>query len=126
MRNEKEAYDKTTVFEVYISEMHKLENIYKQYDELLTPLCVLLTNKTNAQEKIRILKEYGFSFEEKTEREVDTMCNLSETVYNKGKMDGRFIELSNLVEEGIITLEYAARKIEMTVEEFSNKMETQK
>ncbi|MBQ0064325.1 MAG: hypothetical protein KBT48_01065, partial [Firmicutes bacterium] len=85
---EKEAYDKICIVEMYISKDHDIQKKYEKYDEVLTPLFVLLTNKLSIQDKKRILKEYGFKVDEDLERSLDTMCNLSVGIREEGRCEG--------------------------------------
>ncbi len=61
------------------------------------------------------------------ESEVDDMCNLSQGVaeeaMQKGLQQGRTHILIELVNDGVLTIEKAAEKARMPVEEFRNAME---
>ena len=58
------------------------------------------------------------------ESEVDDMCNLSQGVaeeaMQKGLQQGRTHILIELVNDGVLTIEKAAEKASMSVEEFRN------
>ena len=60
------------------------------------------------------------------ESEVDDMCNLSqgiaEEAMQKGIEQGRTHTLIELVNDGVLTIEKAAEKASMSVEEFRNAM----
>ena len=60
------------------------------------------------------------------ESEVDDMCNLSqgiaEEAMQKGLQQGRTHILIELVNDGVLTIEKAAEKARMPVEEFRNAM----
>ncbi len=60
------------------------------------------------------------------ESEVDDMCNLSQGVaeeaMQKGLQQGRTHILIELVNDGVLTIEKAAEKARMPVEEFRNAM----
>jgi len=60
------------------------------------------------------------------ESEVDDMCNLSQGVaeeaMQKGLQQGRTHALIELVNDGVLTIEKAAEKASMSVEEFRNAM----
>ncbi len=60
------------------------------------------------------------------ESEVDDMCNLSQGVaeeaMQKGIEQGRIHTLIELVNDGVLTIEKAAEKASMSVEEFRNAM----
>ena len=61
------------------------------------------------------------------ESEVDDMCNLSQGVaeeaMQKGLQQGRTHILIELVNDGVLTIEKAAEKARMSVEEFRNALE---
>ncbi len=56
------------------------------------------------------------------ESEVDDMCNLSQGVAEKAMQQGRTHILIELVNDGVLTIEKAAEKASMSVEEFRNAM----
>ena len=66
------------------------------------------------------------------ESEVDDMCNLSQGVaeeamqkgIEKGIEQGRIHALIELVNDGVLTIEKAAEKARMSVEEFKNAMKS--
>ena len=57
------------------------------------------------------------------ESEVDDMCNLSQGVAEEAMQQGRIHTLIELVNDGVLTIEKAAEKARMSVEEFRNAME---
>lgn len=77
---EVENYDKICIILIYLSSKHELHDKYENYDNILTPLALLLTNRvTDVERKKRILHEqYGFEFTEGIEKEMNSMCNLGE------------------------------------------------
>lgn len=64
---------------------------------------------------------------EELEREVLDMCNLSQGVRAEGKAEGRtegkLLMLFDLVRDGSLTIEKAAEKANMTVEQFKAALE---
>ena len=62
------------------------------------------------------------------ESEVDDMCNLSQGVaeeaMQKGIEQGRIHTIIELVNDGVLTIEKAAEKAGMSVEEFKNAMKS--
>lgn len=83
--------------------------------ELLRLLDVLLSSDKKAKEKKEILEsEFNIPMTEKMEEEVEQMCNLSDGVENKGKMK----MLCELVLDNLISLDEAAKRMNMTIEEF--------
>ncbi len=56
------------------------------------------------------------------ESEVDNMCNLSQGVAEEAMQQGRTHILIELVNDGVLTIEKAAEKASMSVEEFRNAM----
>ncbi len=92
-------------------------------NDLLRLLDVLLSSDKKAGEKKVILEnEFDIPMTEKLEAEVEYMCNLSDGVEQKGIEKGTFITLCGLVQDNLLTVEEAAKRIDMTVEEFLNKM----
>ena len=80
-----ETYDKREQIVIYLDKEHDTNKKYQEYDEVLTPLVVLLNNILDYQGKIRIMKEYGFKEIEKEVREVCDYANMLEKEYlNKG------------------------------------------
>ena len=80
-----ESYDKREQIVIYLDKEHDTSKKYQEYDEILTPLVVLLNNILDYQGKIRIMKEYGFKEIEKEVREVCDYANILEKEYlNKG------------------------------------------
>ncbi|BCL58480.1 hypothetical protein DXD88_00900 [Coprobacillus sp. TM10-10] len=80
-----ETYDKREQIVIYLDKEHDTNKKYQEYDEVLTPLVVLLNNILDYQGKIRIMKEYGFKEIEKEVREVCDYANILEKEYlNKG------------------------------------------
>ena len=76
---EKEVYDKGVILVIYLNKEHDLNKKYEVYDELLTPLMVLLNNVLNYKGKQRIIEEYGLNTK-KIESEVKDMCDLGEAL----------------------------------------------
>ena len=80
-----ETYEKREQIVIYLDKEHDTNKKYQEYDEVLTPLVVLLNNILDYQGKIRIMKEYGFKEIEKEVREVCDYANILEKEYlNKG------------------------------------------
>ena len=80
-----ETYDKREQIVIYLDKEHDTNKKYQEYDEVLTPLVVLLNNILDYQGKIRIMKEYGFKEIEKEVRDVCDYANILEKEYlNKG------------------------------------------
>lgn len=75
-------------------------------------------------EKKKILEEeFGVAMNEKLEREVFVMCNLSQGVKAEGISIGEMRMLVQLVRDGDLKIERAAEKAKMTVEQFKKMME---
>ena len=53
--------------------------------ELMTVLSALFSIKKTAEEKMRILQEHSIVVTRKTEERINTMCNLSEGIYEAGR-----------------------------------------
>ena len=92
-------------------------------NSLLKLLDVLLSSDTKAIEKKEILEnDFGIPMTKKMESEVEYMCNLSEGVeqkgIEKGIEKGRISTLCDLVRDNLITIKEAAKRADMTIEEF--------
>ena len=105
----------------------------EEENELLRMLDVLLSSEIHADEKKDILEnEFEIPMTERMEEEVEFMCNLSDGVEQKGIQkgikigieQGAFSALCGLVQDNMITVEEAAKRIGMTVDEFKNKITT--
>lgn len=85
---------------------------------------VLLSSTRSGSEKKKILEEeFGVAMSEELEREVLEVCNLSQGVRQEGIEIGEIRMLVQLVREGDLSLERAATKAKMTVEQFKKVME---
>ena len=102
-------------------------------NSLLRLLYVLLTSDKKASEKKEILEnDFQIPMTEKLEAEVEHMCNLSDGVEQKGIQKGIEIgieqgietALYGLVRDNLLTAELAAKRLDITVEEFQIKMES--
>lgn len=60
---------------------------------------------------------------EELEREVLDMCNLSRGVRAEGRTEGKLLMLFDLVRDDSLTIEKAAEKANMTVEQFKAALE---
>ena len=76
---------------IYLNKEHDLNKKYEVYDELLTPLMVLLNNVLDYKGMQRIIEEYGFDTE-RIESEVKDMCNLGESIALEARNEGKQIE----------------------------------
>ena len=88
---EKEVYDKGVILVVYLNKEHNLDEKYKVYDELFTPLMVFLNNVLDYKGKQRIIEEYGFDTK-KIESEVKDMCDLGESIALEARNEGKQME----------------------------------
>ena len=88
---EKEVYDKGVILVIYLNKEHDLNKKYEVYDELLTPLMVLLNNVLDYKGKQRIIEEYGLNTK-KIESEVKDMCDLGESIALEARNEGKQIE----------------------------------
>ncbi|MDO4677814.1 MAG: hypothetical protein Q4B00_04180 [Eubacteriales bacterium] len=60
---------------------------------------------------------------EELEKEVLDMCNLSQGVRAEGRTEGKLLMFFDLVRDGSLTIEKAAEKANMTVEQFKTALE---
>ena len=96
-------------------------------NKLLRLLDVLLSSDIKAMEKKEILeRDFDIPMTEKLEGEVERMCNLSDGVEQKGIQKGIQIgamrQLVELVKKGLLSVENAAKELDMSVEEFESKL----
>lgn len=99
----------------------------ENYDGVLKFLEVLLSSTRTAAEKKDILEsDFGVAMNETLESEVLDVCNLSQGVMEdfleKGRAEGigvgKIQMLAELVREGELPIDLAARKANMTIEQF--------
>ena len=122
-----ENYDLINIVMVCLGKMEEWND-----NNLIKFLGVLFQNELSAREKKDILeRDFNIPMTETFESEVDDMCNLSQGVaeeamqkgIEKGIEQGRIHALIELVNDGVLTIEKAAEKARMPVEEFRNAME---
>lgn len=90
-------------------------------------LSILLSSEMEVKQKKQILsRDYGFAMTQEIEKEVSQMCDYSKGVeekgIQKGIQEGTFRTLCSLVKEGLLKLEDAAGRMNLSQEEFSRKM----
>ena len=115
-----ENYDLINIVMVCLGKMEEWND-----NNLIKFLGVLFQNELSAREKKDILeRDFNIPMTETFESEVDDMCNLSQGVaeeaMQKGLQQGRTHALIELVNDGVLTIEKAAEKASMSVEEFRN------
>lgn len=113
-----ENYDLINIVMVCLGKMEEWND-----NNLIKFLGVLFQNELSAREKKDILeRDFDIPMTETFESEVDDMCNLSQGVAEKAMQQGRTHILIELVNDGVLTIEKAAEKASMSVEEFRNAM----
>ena len=137
-----ENYDLINIVMVCLGKMEEWND-----NNLIKFLGVLFQNELSAREKKDILeRDFNIPMTETFESEVDDMCNLSQGVaeeamqkgiekgrqegiqkgieqgIEQGLQQGRIYALIELVNDGVLTIEKAAEKASMSVEEFRNAM----
>ena len=95
--------------------------------DILNLLNTYFSNKIRPEEKKRVLDEkFNIAMTKKMEEEVNLMCNLSSAIEQKGRVEGReegkFETTVKYYRNGIITAEYAASDLGMSVAEFLEKV----
>lgn len=88
------------------------------------------TRDTTAEKKKEVLeREFRIPMTKKMEGEVEYMCNLSDGVeqrgIEKGIQKGILLTLCDLVRDNIITIEEAAKRANVTIEEFKLELNKQ-
>ena len=137
-----ENYDLINIVMVCLGKMEEWND-----NNLIKFLGVLFQNELSAREKKDILeRDFNIPMTETFESEVDDMCNLSQGVaeeamqkglergrqegieqgieqgLEQGLQQGRIHALIELVNDRVLTIEKAAEKADMSVEEFRNEM----
>ena len=84
-------FREVVILAIYLNKEHDLNKKYEVYDELLTPLMVLLNNVLDYKGKQRIIEEYGLNTK-KIESEVKDMCDLGESIALEARNEGKQIE----------------------------------
>ena len=133
-----ENYDLINIVMVCLGKMEEWND-----NNLIKFLGVLFQNELSAREKKDILeRDFNIPMTETFESEVDDMCNLSQGVaeeamqkglergrqegieqgIEQGLQQGRIHALIELVNDGVLTIEKAAEKACISVEEFRNVM----
>ena len=123
---------------IHVSDYDKMEvvviSLVEDYDSSEDPLVgllsVLLSSSMALERRKEILgSRYGIAMDKELEEEVIEMCNLSKAVEDigrrkgieEGRREGFLMSLFQLVDEGDLTLEKAAKKAGMTIEDFLEK-----
>ncbi len=115
-----ENYDLINIVMVCLGKMEEWND-----NNLIKFLGVLFQNELSAREKKDILeRDFDIPMTETFESEVDDMCNLSQGVAEEAMQQGRTHILIELVNDGVLTIEKAAEKAGMSVEEFKNAMKS--
>lgn len=82
-------------------------------------LSTLLSRKLTPKEKEKHLAtEYDFETSTELEGELKQMCNYSDLIEEKGIEKGKLSTLIALVQDGLLSVEEAAKRAELTVEDF--------
>lgn len=122
----KEAYD---LSEVIILNLGKAGN--EAQCDVLTMLNTIFSSEISPDEKKKMLSEkYNIAMTAELETEVLDMCNLGSAIERKGIEKGRnqgidigeFRATAKYCERGVISVEQAAKDLNMTVEEFTRRM----
>lgn len=121
-----------TVENAVIGESYIKEEAYGKADVIvLNLLNILFSESVMPEEKKRVLSEkYNIAMTTEIETEVQNMCNLSTVIERKGIAEGRsegfgigrFETTAMYYRKGRITAEEAASDLDMTVEEFREKV----
>ena len=91
----------------------------KTDSEILNLMNTLLSSEVSVSEKKRVLRDdYQIAITEELESEVAEMCNLSQSVREKGKAEGKINTIVELVMDGLLSIRDAAKKLGVSEEEF--------
>lgn len=87
-------------------------------------LSTLLSADIKPDEKKQVLEnEYGIAMSVELEEEVNSMCNLSEAIEERGVEQGKIIATYDFIQSGMITPKAGAEKLGVSVEQLKNDME---
>ena len=115
----KEAYDK---LETVVITMNA--DGIRSESELIRYLSLLLNREMPRDERVAVLRnEYHIQVDEALEEDVSRMCNYSDAILrigkNEGRTEGKLETLKDLVKDGFISIKEAARRADLSVEDFS-------
>ena len=118
VEEKEEYYDLITAVMICLGKEDEI-----QENGLLKLLDVLLSSDTTAEKKKAVLeKNFGIPMTKRMEGEVEYMCNLSDGVEQKGIQKGMISTLCDLVRDNLLALEEAAKRANMSVEEFDREL----
>ena len=124
------------------------DNITRSKNKLIAMLEDLLAREESQVKKDRLRREYDMIMTYELERRVDDMCNLSEVIIGnavkqglaqgieegkargmaegmaEGMAQGAYEAYASLVRDGLLSMEEAARRLNMSVEELKEKMDS--
>lgn len=106
-----------------IIRLRRNEDLSASKNELIAMLEELLRKEKLEDKKKKLAGKYGLKMNEDTERRLNTMCNISELVLEEGLQQGTIKTLIDLVKDGLLDIEIAAERANLTVEEFKVLME---
>lgn len=106
-----------------IIRLRRNEDLSASKNELIAMLEELLRKEKLEDKKKKHAGKYGLKMNEDTERRLNTMCNISELVLEEGLQQGTIKTLIDLVKDGLLDIEIAAERANLTVEEFKVLME---
>ena len=72
----------------------------------------------------RLENIYHIPMSDELEGGINAMCNFGEAILERGLKQGAFITLISLVQDGLLSVEEAARRVNMSEEDFIEKMES--
>lgn len=116
---DRKSIREVVILVIYLNKEHDLNKKYEEYDELLTPLMVLLNNVLDYKGKQRIIEEYGFDTK-KIESEVKDMCDLGESIALEARNEGKQIERK---EKNIEYVKKLMARLQMSFKEVVNVLE---
>ena len=91
-------------------------------ETILNMLDVMLKSKKTAKEKQEILSNvYHIPSSEITKEDIDKMYNLGQATYDWGYDSGMLSTLKSLIDDGLLSLQAAAKKAKMSEETYLQK-----
>ena len=106
-------YDLLSIIMVYLG-------AEKSQNRLIELLRLLFIDEASAAEKIQHLQQdYNIEFSNTQRKELNTMCNLSEGIFERGIEKGRIENVIDLIKMGLLTFDAIKKSGKYTPEELS-------
>ena len=109
-----ELINKNEIIMVYLSRKESVNEFIQTFNDLRDRKLDMNKLKTQLKE------EYNYEFDDKTEREVNQMCNFSQYVKEEGRLEGK---IEGKIEERLNSLRKIMKKYNLTLKDAMNDLE---